>query len=142
MTIDWTQVDTAAGRKIRELEGAKLVALKTLKKVITSQADAYIGRYPEAERLAWPQKEAGAQAILAGERNTALTEIVEIEAADLKIDVGDLAAQIVAKAREFRQASARLSAVRQKTEAAIEAAETVETINTIINNLTAGDTNE
>lgn len=142
MTIDWAKVDTAAVRAARELDSAKTSALQVLRRVITTQADTFIGKYPESERLAWPQKEAGAQAILAGERNTALTEIVEIEAADLKVDVAELATQIIAKAREFRQASARLSAIRQKTEAAILAAQTLEAINVTITNLTVGDTNE
>lgn len=77
--------------------------------------------YPAAEVASWPTQEAEARAVQAG-GTAADAPLLSMMAAGANVSLADYAASVIAKATAYRAIVATVKAVRDETEAAIEAA--------------------
>lgn len=80
-----------------------------------------VGNVPADEKLAWPQKEAAAQAVADGVASPAQEALIADEALITGETLADLADLILTKATIFRAVVSRVSGLRRKIEAALEA---------------------
>lgn len=94
--------------------------------LVVSQAEAYGERltagYPLHEILSWPVKVVEAKAIMAGETDPALFEVIAAECLFTGANHHDAALQVLAKARPFAKASGAISGIRQEAIKRINAA--------------------
>ena len=96
---------------------AMLNFINTLTAQITSQ-------YPAAEVSAWPSKAEAARAVIAGTARADQTTLIQDEADLVGTALAAQAAAIVAKAEVFEAIVAKVSGLRQATDAGIVAATT------------------
>jgi len=89
---------------------AMLGFINDLTKQITDQ-------YPAAEVSAWPSKAEAARAVVAGTARADQTAMIQDEAALTGATPADQAAAIIAKAEVFEAIVARVSGLRQATDA-------------------------
>jgi len=81
-------------------------------------------QYPSAEVSAWPSKAEAARAVIAGTARADQTAMIQDEADLTGATLADQAAAIVAKAEVFEAIVAKVSGLRQATDAALVAATT------------------
>jgi molybdopterin synthase catalytic subunit len=96
---------------------AMLGFINDLTKKITDQ-------YPSAEVSAWPSKAEAARAVIAGTARADQTTLIQDEADLVGATLVDQAAAIVAKAEVFEAIVAKVSGLRQVTDASLVAATT------------------
>lgn len=85
------------------------------------------GQYPAAEVASWPTQEAEARAIVAG-ADAAAAPLISALATAAKMPLKDYATGVLAKAEAYRQVVAAVKAIRDTTDAAIDAATTPEAV--------------
>ncbi|PKP71843.1 MAG: hypothetical protein CVT82_00280 [Alphaproteobacteria bacterium HGW-Alphaproteobacteria-4] len=99
-------------------------------------AGDFMGRFtadtPLDERLSWDAKEAAARAHIAGTADAAQVELLQAEAALTGETVDNLSLLILANAELFRQIVGRVSGLRRVTRDAINAAETPEAVQAVL----------
>ena len=81
-------------------------------------------QYPAAEVLAWSSKAEAARAVIAGTARADQIDMIQIEAEIKETTLLDQANAIVAKAKPYEAISAKVSGLRQATDAGIVAATT------------------
>lgn len=79
------------------------------------------GNVPAVEPLSWPVKEVAARAYLDGSPDAFQSALIETEAAITGEEPATLAQNIIGKAVLYRAVVARITGLRRKTEAAIDA---------------------
>ena len=110
--IDWSKKVTAEAAKVDALARAKASAAAELVAWSDTMALAITGPVPMAEMMSWTAKEAAARAVIAGNATPAETRMIGIEATIGKSSAADLAGRIVANADLYRDAIAKLTALR------------------------------
>ncbi|MCA0424974.1 MAG: hypothetical protein LCH61_16940 [Proteobacteria bacterium] len=85
------------------------------------------GQYPAAEVASWPTQEAEARNIIDG-ADASAAPLISALAAGAKMAVADYANSVLAKATAYRQVVAAVKAIRDATDAAIDAATTPEAV--------------
>lgn len=85
------------------------------------------GQYPAAEVASWPTQEAEARAIVAG-ADAADAPLISALATAAEMTLADYAGSVLAKAAVYRQVVASVKAIRDATDAEIEAAATHEAV--------------
>jgi hypothetical protein len=102
---------------VETARAAMLGFINTLTSKITDQ-------YPAAEVSAWPSKAEAARAVIADTARADQTAMIQDEADLTGATLADQAAAIVAKAEVFEAIVAKVSGLRQATDAALVAATT------------------
>lgn len=110
--IDWSKKITAEAAKAAAFASAKDAAIAELVAWSNAVAMAITGPVPLAEMLSWTAKEAAARAVIAGTATPAETRMIGVEANIGKSSAADLAGRIVANADLYRDAIAKLTALR------------------------------
>jgi hypothetical protein len=116
--IDWAQMVTTADR----LAAATRAAEAQLAAAIEAAILARTGTLPPSEPLSWTAKEDAARAWLAGAAEAGQRALLESEAAMTGEPLDTLAGHILAKAEAWRQTIGRLSGLRRRTAARLQAA--------------------
>lgn len=110
-------------------QSAKSAILNWINALTTQITD----QYPAAEVASWPSKNDAARLVVAGTARADQEKMVQDEADLRGRSLQDQAAHIVAKADAYQGIISATSGLRQKTEAAIDAASTPEEWEAIIN---------
>ena len=110
--IDYSQMITAEAAEAAALANAKANAIAELVAWSDAMALEITGPVPWAEMMSWTAKEAAARAVIAGTATPAETRMIGIEATIGKSSAADLAGRIVANADLYRDAIAKLTALR------------------------------
>lgn len=109
----------------REAARARIVVLAD---AISARITA---RYPAAEVASWPVQEAEARAV-AGGADAASAPMLAAMAEAAGVSLADYAAAVTAKARAYREVVVRIKSLRDRIEAAIDAATTPDDIATAL----------
>jgi hypothetical protein len=107
---EWTLHDIIRYPDLASAREAMLGFINDLTKKITDQ-------YPAAEVSAWPSKAEAARAVIAGTARADQTAMIQDEADLTGVTLTDQAAAIVAKAEVFEGIVAKVSGLRQVTDA-------------------------
>ena len=116
----------------KALEHARERAKEKAREYADSIGKQLTKQYPEAEISSWPVKIAAAEAYMAGTASQRQKDMIDTEATIVGIPSVDLANTIVTKAAFFEKAAAMIAGMRQKTYAAIDAAQSQQEIDTIL----------
>jgi molybdopterin synthase catalytic subunit len=114
---EWTLHDITRYPDLASARAAMLGFINDLTKKITDQ-------YPASEVSAWPSKAEAARAVIAGTARADQTTLIQDEADLVGATLVDQAAAIVAKAEVFEAIVAKVSGLRQVTDASLVAATT------------------
>jgi len=126
----YAEFDYAAGIWIdgRSLEEVKAEARAKVVAWASVTLSRFTADYPPEEVLSWSAKLPAARRVLAGQREV----MIEIEARALGVPVSALAAKVVEKGGIYEAIAALAAAIRGKTQAGIDAAESVDQVDLVL----------